>query len=286
MAFVSALRHELAERALAFAKSRNLPHALTYGEMPAVCFAPDLARDFARDDTCSRHGNFCQASYKAITANPEWRRRLAKVHTHSHRSLPPSANGRWMELDSCNSSDALLMNIFCYPRVSRSGAVLTALGVGASPKPHFGYKARVPLLNGRFDRTEIDMQLGNLLVEAKLTESGFQRAEKRVLQSYRDFLDVFDVEYLPQRDTHYLSYQLLRNVLAAHAMQCSFCVLLDARRPDLIESWYAVMKCVRPVELRTALRVLTWQELARAVPPRLQGFLNLKYGIVADEPAA
>jgi hypothetical protein len=102
------------------------------------------------------------------------------------------------------------------------------------------------------------------------------------MAAYRDFADVFDADALPQTETHYLSYQLLRNVLAAHALQCSFCVLLDARRPDLTESWYAVMKCVQPADLRTALRVLTWQELAQSLPNTLQEFLASKYGI---EPA-
>jgi len=273
MTFASVLRHELAERALKFALSDNLPYALSYGVMPVVCFAPD--------ENQSVHGNFTRASYKAIISNPIWRQRLTKVHTQARRSLPPAANGRWRELDSCMSSDALLMNIFCHPGVARAGKPFAMLGVDSDSTPLFGHKARVPLINGRFDRTEVDMHLGNLLVEAKLTESDFQRAGKRVLMVYRDFLDVFDHEQLPQTDSHYLGYQLLRNVLAAHAMQCSFCVLLDARRPDLIEAWYAVMKCVKPVELRAAFSVLTWQELAEALPSRLRAFLDSKYGIGA-----
>jgi hypothetical protein len=40
-----------------------------------------------------------------------------------------------------------------------------------------------------------------------------------------------------------------------------------------------VMKCVRPVDLRIRCKVLTWQELAKALPPRLQEFLSEKYGI-------
>ena len=187
-----------------------------------------------------------------------------------------------MELDSCNSSDALLMNIFCHPRVSRNATAFALLGVEAGAMPYFGYRAKVPLTSGGFDRTEVDMQLGNLLIEAKLTETDFQRADKRVLAKYRDFLDVFDDERLPQTEGHYLSYQLLRNVLAAHALHCSFCVLLDARRPDLKEAWYRVMKCVKPIELRTALRVLTWQELARTLPQKLQAFLAVKYGILGE----
>jgi hypothetical protein len=75
----------------------------------------------------------------------------------------------------------------------------------------------------------------------------------------------------------------LRNVLAACALRCSFCVLVDGRRPDLTEAWYAVMKCVKPVELRTALRILTWQELAWVLPSRLQAFLATKYGICVED---
>jgi len=271
MSFASALRQHLALQALKFVQAEKLPYSLSYGEMPVVCFVPD--------DNASRHGNFCRPSYKAIISNPAWRKRLAKVHTHGRRSLPASDHGRWRELDSCMSSDALLMNIFCYPGTLRKLSPI--LRVDSICTPHFGYKAHVPLVGGRFDRTEVDMQLGNLLVEAKLTESGFQSARKQVLSTYRDFLEVFEVDELPQTGTHYLCYQLLRNVLAAYALQQSFCVLLDARRPDLVEAWFAVMKCVKPVELRASLRVLTWQEVAGALPRRLQTFLSSKYGIDA-----
>jgi hypothetical protein len=69
-------------------------------------------------------------------------------------------------------------------------------------------------------------------------------------------------------------------VLAAHALNLSFCVLLDARRPDLIEAWYAGMKCIKISDLKTRCKVLTWQELSELLPPNLQKFLDLKYGIV------
>jgi hypothetical protein len=184
-----------------------------------------------------------------------------------------------MELDSCTSSDALLMNIFCHPSLQRNRGI--ALLLGAEPDVHaaFGYKARVPLASGRFDRTEVDLRLGEVLIEAKLTESDFQIARKNVLHTYRDFPEVFDSSQLPQSVGHYFSYQLLRNVLAAYALQCSFCVLIDARRPDLRDAWYEVAKCVIPVELRTRLRIATWQEVARVASPKLQDFLAAKYGI-------
>jgi len=271
MSFAAALRRELAERAQKYAQSEGLPHCLSYGEAPIVCFAP-----YEHD---SLHGNFLPRSYKAIRANPAWRRRLAKIHTQGRRSLPRTERGRWMELDSCTSSDALLMNIFCHPSVLRDGRVSELLGAEPGISPCFGYKARVPVANGRFDRTEVDLLLGDLLVEAKLTENDFQTAEEAVLLAYRDFSDVFDRPQLPQTDNHYLSYQLLRNVLAAYALHSSFCVLVDARRPDLADAWYAVMKCVKPVELRTKLRISTWQEVAQATPSTLRAFLAAKYGI-------
>jgi hypothetical protein len=267
----AALRRELADRAKKYAEAEGLPHCLSYGEAPIVCFAP-----YADD---RRHGNFLQGSYKAIRANPTWRRRLAKVHTQGRRSLPSTERGRWMELDSCTSSDALLMNVFCYPGMLRDGKVSALLGTDPGAQPCFGYKGRVPLVNGRFDRTEVDLRLGNLLVEAKLTDGDFQAAEKMVLLAYRDFSDVFDWQQLPHAKDRYLSYQLLRNVLAAYALNYSFCVLADARRPDLIDAWYAVMKSVKPVALRTRLRHSTWQEVARAAPAKVRAFLAKKYGI-------
>ena len=125
------------------------------------------------------------------------------------------------------------------------------------------------------------MKLGSLLVEAKLTESDFQTRAADMVEGYRNFRDVFDRRMLPKLRNKYASYQLIRNVLAAYALGLSFCVILDARRPDLIEAWYAVMRCVRTAELRTRCQVLTWQELSENLPTQLQRFLRNKYGIEA-----
>jgi hypothetical protein len=203
---------------------------------------------------------------------------LAKVHTFGKRTFPATERGRWRELDSSTSSDALLMNIFCYPGILKKGSILALLGAEAGAFPVFGYKARVPFANGRFDRTEVDMRVGKLLIEAKLTESDFQSAGKKVLLAYRDFSRVFDRSLLPQTRERYFSYQLLRNVLAADALQCSFCVLIDARRTDLAEAWYEVVRCVKPIELRTRLRISTWQEITQNTPTTLRSFLTAKYG--------
>jgi hypothetical protein len=186
---------------------------------------------------------------------------------------------RRKELDSSSSSDALLMNVFCYPGTLRQSLVLNLLNVGKAAVPEFGHRARVPLANGHADRTEVDMRLGTLLVEAKLTETDFQKKEKAGVSAYRDFNEVFDVSSLPQSEECYLSYQLIRNVLAAHASGNSFCVIMDERRPDLREQWYAVMRCIRVHDLQMRCRMVTWQELARVVPRKVQRFLAEKYGI-------
>ncbi|MFP5205787.1 MAG: PGN_0703 family putative restriction endonuclease [Acidobacteriota bacterium] len=309
--FASLLRAEVAARNRVYAQNRA--HAESYGTAPVIVYEPEG----------ERHGNFFDSAYAAILARPEWLRRFDKVHAQA-RSLPkPADNRKWRELDSCMSSDALLMNIFCAPGVAESAAVRGMLGVDADALPAFGWKARVPLRSGRFDRTEADMRWGSLLVEAKLTESDFQVRAAPIVDAYRDFEEVFERGLLPRAaiatarprrasefpenysqefeselgdpdavaaidpvmaapaEEGYAGYQLIRNVLAAHASDASFCVLHDERRPDLREQWFRVMAAVKTAELRVRLKVLTWQELAAVLPEDLQAFLETKYGIAA-----
>jgi hypothetical protein len=271
-AAAAALRRELSERNRQYAATHRLPHALSYGGMPAVCYEP----------TATAHGNFHPASYGCIVANSDWQKRLKKTHTSKRSSLPSNERGFWAELDSCNSSDALLMNIFCHPAVTKASAVQHLLGIEPGVHPVFGWKAHVPLRDRKVDRTEVDMKLGDLLVEAKLTETSFQTKAKDVVKRYRDFTKVFALSALPQDKSTYLGYQLIRNLLAAYANDLSFCVLHDARRPDLREMWFTVMRAVKVHELRLRAKVLTYQELARVLPPDLQPFLEEKYGIIAE----
>jgi hypothetical protein len=126
------------------------------------------------------------------------------------------------------------------------------------------------------------MKLGSVLFEAKLTEGNFQVQRPAIVEQYCDLQEVFECSMLPRKSQDYVSYQLMRNVLAAHALNLHFCVLLDARRPDLLDQWYRVMRCITPTDLRTRCKVLTWQELACCLPPALERFLNIKYGIVSN----
>ena len=251
------------------------PHELSRGASPVVIYTP----------THTTHGNFLEASYRNILAHPAWLCRLTKAHTSKRQARPTGPDEltrAWCELDSANSSDALLMNIFCYPRVLASPKLATLLGIEPGLEPVFGHRARVPLLRNRTDRTEIDLRLGNLLIEAKLTETDFQFAPLQRLQTYAAFEAVFDPALLDLTPRGIRSYQLIRGVLAAHAdPSASFCVLCDAGRPDLIEAWYAIIRAVNSFQMQSQLRLLTWQELAATLPQPLQTFLDKKYGIQA-----
>jgi hypothetical protein len=242
----------------------------SYGATPVVVYQASPCG--------TKHGNFLSASYRAVLRQPQWRRRFRKVHSQAKRALP-KGDCVWKELDSSMSSDALLMNIFCYPGVTKRREISLMLGIGVGDLPEFGFKPRVPLTSGFVERTEVDMKLGPVLFEAKLTESAFQTQNAGIVEGYRDLKEVFEYRKLPRRGGEYVSYQLLRNVLAAHALNLSFCVLLDSRRPDLVEAWYAIMTCVRSAELKTKCKLLTWQELSANLPSRLQRFLERKYGI-------
>lgn len=331
--YAAALRRELGERSRLWARGRA--HVESYGATPVIVFSPDDG---------GTHGNFFDAAYGAIAARPEWMRRFNKIHAQG-RALPKAESGRrWRELDSSMSSDALLMNVFLGFGSGEMERLKTVLGVEGHAPPEFGWKARVPLAPGangkaRFDRTEVDMRWGNLLVEAKLTEADFQTRAAAIVEGYRDFDAVFDRDLLPRvelraarrrsavefaeeftqeweeagarpefevnevarafqqgivarareaepMEAAYASYQLIRNVLAAYAEGCSFCVVHDARRPDLREQWFQVMAAVKSAEMRTRCKVMTWQELAGWAPDGLREFLDRKYGIVQGGMAA
>ncbi|HEY6377067.1 MAG TPA: hypothetical protein VIX90_16220 [Edaphobacter sp.] len=307
----SLLRRDLNARAQHLATTENLLHEQTTGNEPSIIFGCDDQ---------ARHGNFHPASYAAICTNPDWQRRLTKVHT-AHRRSRARADWPWMELDCANSSDALLMNIFCHPNVfdgeTLAPAVASLLGVEPATQPNFGIHPGVPLRKGLKDRTEIDLQLNNLFIEAKLTETDFQTAKPNLIERYQDLETVFDITRLPhktlyspaphpptedfsqiedpidlpdpppqpipastQSRTVIQGYQLIRNTLAAYASEASFCVLCDARRHDLIETWYAILSAVHRPTFAARLKLLTWQELATTLPQDLQQFLDTKYGII------
>ncbi len=232
------------------------------------------------EDEDGGHGNFLRASYRRILANPAWARRLEKSYTGG-QYLPRAGDRRRGELECASSSDALLLNIFCYPGVLRRANVCAVLGVDPGLQPSFGVRAELPMRNGEVDRTELDMCLGSTVAEAKLTESGFGRASRERLLRYVGVEETFDVAALPRSGDSFVGYQVVRGILAAVQLDGHYLVLLDARRPDLIELCFRVLSAVQRAETRSRLRLRTWQEVAAGLPPALQSFLEEKFGISA-----
>lgn len=167
------LRRELSGRNAKLAD--GIPHERTSGAIPSFLYR----------EVDGIHSNFLSPSYRRICSSPEWSRRLKKTYSGFRRLACPGDHAR-RELDCANSSDALLMNIFCHPGVTHRKAVCALLGVEPGLRPQFGVKPGVPLVNGKADRTEIDMVLGHLLVEAKLTESDFQSVRPDLVLRYQD----------------------------------------------------------------------------------------------------
>ncbi len=256
-----AVRAEVSARNLV--RAAGVAHELTRGQVPAVVYGAEGRR----------HGNFLDASYRRILADAGWSRRLKKAHTGRGKGRD------WRELDTAVSSDALLMNVFCYPGVFGPG-LCSLLGVERGCRPEFGVKPRVPLVGGRRDCSEVDMRVGGLLVEAKLTESGFGRAAVRMVERYVGFDEVFERDGVV-RDGVVEEYQLVRGVMAAWAFGERYCLICDGRRGDLLEAWGRVVGAVRGCEVRGRLGVVTWQEIAGRLPGVVRGFLGEKYGIFA-----
>ena len=228
---------------------------------------------FKKDHNKNIHGNFLESSYGNILRKEGWRARLEKPHPSF-----PGTKQQVKELDSCNSSDALLINIFCHPRIEEWKSLKKLLGLSEIGEPEFGFLAKVKKNSGQDDSTEIDMKLDGILVEAKLTEKDFTKKERRIVESYDNFKKVFSEELLPQSSEDYLNYQLIRNILAAHQHTLSFLLLCDARRPDLVKEFYSTARCVRDDRLRVRCNIVFWQEIVQSVGEELRDFLVEKYG--------
>ena len=151
--YAAELRRELVARNRRWARGRA--HVESYGAEAVVVYAPEhptnedlfvgTPADHSSGNFC--HGNFFDPAYAAILERKDWARRLKKAHT-GRRTLP-RAERPWCELDSSTSSDALLMNVFCTPGVLDSSPLQRFLGVEDKADITFGWKARVPLKNGR-----------------------------------------------------------------------------------------------------------------------------------------
>lgn len=224
--------------------------------------------------------NFHKRSWANILQVPKYFERTLKVHSH-FKSIVPVV----YEMQSSNSSDALTMNIFCYPETIKWQGITELLKIEKLSDIDFGFKAKVfkikePLIEE--DATEIDLYLNKKIIcECKLKEDGFYEKEKSEVEKCVKFRDIFITDKLIQDNNHYYNYQLIRNILAANQHSCRFILFCDMRRPDLARSFYHTIRCINDehIELRTNCEIIYWQDIARVVGKELKVFLKEKYGI-------
>ncbi|NLI65332.1 MAG: hypothetical protein GX380_01165 [Tissierellia bacterium] len=212
--------------------------------------------------------NFHPASFNNIIKHPSWNLRLKKPHPYFEREV--------LEMQSSNSSDALLMNIFCHPNIKEWKGIRDLLDIEESDEIIFGWKG-VGFENETSYITEVDMKIGDCIIEAKLTENSFTEKDLSIVLGYENIHEVFDIDMLTKENNKVRNYQLLRNVLAASKHNFSFKVLLDERRIDLIRELFDTLAAVKDSNLRSRIGFITWQEIASYCGKDLKNYLELKY---------
>ena len=221
------------------------------------------------------------------------RDRTAGIFEHAHQNFHPASYNNIMNNNACgervndggdwlksNSSAVLLMNIFCYPRVAKTKGIRKLLGLPEWVQPKFEVTAGVRRhparnRNDEIDNTQLDMVIGDVIIEAKLTEADFGTSDEP--PNYYGFETVFHVNMLHQQGKKFKNYQLIRNVLAARQMKKRFFLICDYRRPDLIRDYLELIKCIRSYADRNLCNLLTWQDICRRAPRDLKKYLLEKY---------
>lgn len=212
---------------------------------------------------------FLPESFGAIRQNPDWANRTTKPHQ--------TISGA-MEMQSSNSSDALLMNVFCHPKLVTWKGVTNILGFNPI-EPKFGYNAYVEKEGTDGDSTEIDMVVGDFFIEAKLTEPDFTKKDIIEVTKYKQFDQSFHTECLPTQGDCYKNYQIIRNLLATIQHNKHHVLLCDERRPDLVRSYMETVSCLRDHLHRRKCKVVFWQEIQRACGDNLGSYLYSRYGL-------
>lgn len=250
----SLFRQEIRKYALSFARSRKLQVDETHASAIIFSCLSDC---------------FHPESLKSIRRNLDWDSRTGKKHSKVKGAL---------EMQSSNSSDALLMNIFCHPAISRCAKVKMMFGSDMETID-FGVDGQVKIKNGGVDKTEIDMVLPGVFCEAKLTENDFTKKRREVVERYDGLFDTFHAEALPKIKTDYDNYQIIRTLLAAKQCNCDHILLCDERRPDLVRRYMSTVACLKSVEDRARCRFIFWQEIVATCDKSLRRWIEAKYGI-------
>ncbi|MCK9299742.1 MAG: hypothetical protein M0P23_00010 [Bacteroidales bacterium] len=245
--------NRLKERLITNAKKLCQEKSFTGEERKTAFLFDDISMSFNPD------------SYKNILENAEYKSRLDKVH--------PQASG-FMEMQSSNSSDALLMNFFAHPRIKEWKSLRDLLLFFQSDEIEFGWN---PLFENETTKTEVDMKIGNQIFEAKLTESDFTKKDLEVVLRYANVENIIDLKPFINENNEVINYQLIRNILAAEKYGYKFNLLVDETRTDLIREFYRVKMAIINKDLADQCNFYTWQEIAEAVGRDLKNYITDKY---------
>lgn len=213
--------------------------------------------------------NFNPDSYQKILSNPEWEKRLRKKKKYPN--LPNT-----LEMQSSNSSDALLMNVFCNPKFIEWKGIKKLFNIIDFDCFRFGWNPNFS--NEKSHPTEIDLKFNNIIIEAKLTEANFKLQDKKTVETYDNFFSVFDYTLLElNKNGKYRNYQLIRNILSAYKNECRFVLLVDESRIDLIKEFIKTTNAIKDNSLRNRMEFITWQEISNSVGRTLREYIQMKY---------
>lgn len=209
--------------------------------------------------------SFHPETYSNIYKKIDYRRRLDKPH-------PNAPNCK--EMQSSNSSDALLMNLFAHPKILDWEKLLNLISIKQSDKIEFGWNP--DFKNETKRKTEIDMKIGNSIFEAKLTESDFTQRELEIVLAYPKVKEIIEINSLTENNV-VSNYQLIRNLLTAEKYDFKFNLIIDETRTDLIREFYKVKRAIKEISLAESFNFFTWQEITNCVGLDLKNYMTEKY---------
>ena len=265
--WVAELRRELTLRAIAYAQRHNLPHFLSKGG--TVFFEPYLD---ATGVTC--HGNFFAPSYQVIRHDPDWAALLNHGVTNAN-TIPRLKQGMAMETDSSCSTVALTMSLFCLPELQEA---LETLLQTQRARPLFAGEGKGGNKRKRNRQLEPDVILGGgqVCLWAVLAESLTGAITIAELEQNPALHRYADCQRLAVSGGIVRYADVLKMYLAAQQQGARFVLLADQRRQDIARAYRRVMQAARAGD---NCRLITWQELAAAMPAAAQKYMFEKYGI-------
>lgn len=209
--------------------------------------------------------NFYPETFANICDKIDYKKRLDKPHS----KVP-----NFKEMQSSNSSDALLINFFIHPKIREWKSLRDLISINQSDDIEFGWNPQFD--NEANHKTEIDMKIGNSIFEAKLTEKDFTSKELQIVLGYSNVENIIDLKVLTNNNI-VSNYQLIRNLLTAEKHGFKFNLLIDETRIDLIREFYKVKCAIKVNSLLDNFNFITWQEISNCVGVDLKNYITEKY---------